>query len=1389
MIRLSIWVSRALPSMLFLLLSACDGGGDGGSSTPTENPPSLEVSGSSVSFVAEQGSEPAAQTFTIRNSGQGTLNWRASESLPWLSLSASNGSLSAGVSTSVNVSASTVGLGSGTYTGTVEISADGVTGSPQRVTITLTVTPAPSLGVSPVSLSFAAQQGSAPPAQTLVISNMGGGTLQWTASEPIPWLLGSPASGSLGAGQSTSMAVSVNTAGLAPGSYTGTITVTAPGATSSPRTVEVTLTVTPVPALGVSPASLSFTAEQGSNPAGQTLTISNTGTGTLAWTATEPIPWLVGSPGSGSLGAGQSAPMAVSVNTAGLAPGSYSGTITVTAPGATSSPRTVAISLTVTPPASVPALGVSPASMSFSAEQGSNPTGQTLTISNTGTGTLAWTATEPIPWLVGNPGSGSLGTGQSASMAVSVNTAGLAPGSYSGTIAVTAPGATSSPRTITVSLTVTPPAPTPTLGVSPASLSFTAEQGSNPAEQTLTISNTGTGTLAWTATEPIPWLVGSPGSGSLGAGQSAPMAVSVNTAGLAPGSYSGTITVTSPGATNSPRAIAVSLTVTPPAPVPALGVSPTSLSFTAEQGSNPASQALTISNTGTGTLTWTANEPIPWLVGSPGSGSLGAGQSASMAVSVNTAGLAPGNYTGTITVTAPGATGSPRTTAVSLTVTPPAPVPALGVSPTSLSFTAEQGSNPAGQALTISNTGTGTLAWTANEPIPWLVGSPGSGSLGAGQSAPITVSVNTAGLAPGSYSGTIIITAPGTTGSPRTADVSLTVTFPNLLPAPSLLSPGNGATGVAANPTFTWSPVSGADRYWVMVATDPSVFPTDPNAESCPGCVISGNVAGTSYTPPAGFLYPGKTTTLNANARYYWKVQAWNSSPKRQGSYPAAHTFIVAPARPMLRIDGTASSTRAIGETFVSTGSGFTPNGAVTRYLRDPNGNQVVLTPTLTANGSGNISWSFTPECTTPLGTSRLWARDDATGQVSDTVTQIVTASSTCGSTLLPAPSLSSPANQATGVSVNPTFRWSAVSGADRYWVMVATDPSVFPTDPNAESCPGCVISGNVNSTSYTPPGGFLYPGKTTTLSPNTRYYWKVQAWNSSPKRQGSYPPAFSFTTAGPVGPPPLTCPPGWSQNTGNGVVLCRQNRTLSGGTEMQYVVQVNLRQGGRILSLYDTISPFTSANQSPRFSMLTVQNWWNNYGPHGDWFCLLNGAPFMNYQILDPRRPGRTSTELSFPFRDNGNFVTVGAEGLPKTKSALLLYPDRASIVSYPLSWGAPLSVINNALPAPVAVVALDRNYPSDDTKSEGQTFVAVKDADNDGFKEIVLFYITLKASRKEVNSILTNEFKIGAPDAMQLDGGESSQLRCVVDNINIAGKDLHLFARPVPHVFLLLH
>src|SRR5207249_10148881 len=170
----------------------------------------------------------------------------------------------------------------------------------------------------------------------------------------------------------------------------------------------------------------------------------------------------------------------------------------------------VPVTLTVTSGSTSPTMSLSPSSLTFSGTQGgANPAAKTLSITNTGGGTLSWTVSDNAAWLSLSPASGTAPSSATAS----VNTAGLAAGTYNATITVAATGATNTPQAVPVTLTVA--AASPTIGLSPTSLSFTGTQGgTNPAAKTVSITNTGGGTLSWTVGDNGAWLSLSPASGT-----------------------------------------------------------------------------------------------------------------------------------------------------------------------------------------------------------------------------------------------------------------------------------------------------------------------------------------------------------------------------------------------------------------------------------------------------------------------------------------------------------------------------------------------------------------------------------------------------------------------------------------------------------------------------------------------------------------------------------------------------------------------------------------------------------------------------------------------------------------------------------------------------------
>ncbi|MBI3459771.1 BACON domain-containing protein [Candidatus Acetothermia bacterium] len=214
-----------------------------------------------------------------------------------------------------------------------------------------TTQPPPAIKVQPGTLSFNAEAGGRNPAsQQIQITNGGGGTLNWKATVDQPWVSVDPASGTA----PSNVNVNVNIAGLAAGTQKAKVTIAADGANNSPQTVDVTLTLTQPqpqtpPTLQVKPQSLTFNATvNGSNPAGQTLEITNSGGGTLNWTAVADVPWISLSANSGAA----PATVTVNVNIAGLAVGTQQGRIIVSAQGAGSSPQLISVTLNIAPPTS-----------------------------------------------------------------------------------------------------------------------------------------------------------------------------------------------------------------------------------------------------------------------------------------------------------------------------------------------------------------------------------------------------------------------------------------------------------------------------------------------------------------------------------------------------------------------------------------------------------------------------------------------------------------------------------------------------------------------------------------------------------------------------------------------------------------------------------------------------------------------------------------------------------------------------------------------------------------------------------------------------------------------------------------------------------------------------
>jgi len=113
-------------------------------------------------------------------------------------------------------------------------------------------------------------------------------------------------------------------------------------------------------------------------------------------------------------------------------------------------------------------------------------------------------------------------------------------------------------KTAETQIEVTVDNTSPNLAISTKRLDFAAiVGGTQTSDQAFRITNAGDGTLIWMVADDAAWLTCAPASGT----GNAAVTASVNPAGLAAGTYTATITISSTNATNSPQTIAVQLVV------------------------------------------------------------------------------------------------------------------------------------------------------------------------------------------------------------------------------------------------------------------------------------------------------------------------------------------------------------------------------------------------------------------------------------------------------------------------------------------------------------------------------------------------------------------------------------------------------------------------------------------------------------------------------------------------------------------------------------------------------------------------------------------------------------------------------------------------------------
>jgi PKD repeat protein len=207
--------------------------------------PVIELSTDTLAATCRQGTNASSQSFTVRNSGGGTLSYTISDDAAWLSSSPPSGT-STGEADTITVSFATSGLGTGDYSATITVSGGAGVVS-KTITVSLWVARSPRIRTSVTSLSVSCKVGSSPAPSVFSVENEGEGTMTYTVSDDVSWAACDPASGEVFSDQDSSeedrLEAGYAADGMSAGTYTATFTVASPEAENSPVEIPVTLTV------------------------------------------------------------------------------------------------------------------------------------------------------------------------------------------------------------------------------------------------------------------------------------------------------------------------------------------------------------------------------------------------------------------------------------------------------------------------------------------------------------------------------------------------------------------------------------------------------------------------------------------------------------------------------------------------------------------------------------------------------------------------------------------------------------------------------------------------------------------------------------------------------------------------------------------------------------------------------------------------------------------------------------------------------------------------------------------------------------------------------------------------------------------------------------------
>ena len=761
--------------------------------------------------------------------------------------------------TSITILADPTGLPAFLYTGSINISYPG-----GAISIPVSLNVGGSSSASPLTATPTSLTLSAAPSGSIQSANLSiaGSAVSFTASSNASWLTTNLGGSTVSA--PSSVTVTANPAGLVAGAYQGALTFTPTGGGTA-ISVPVTLNISVAQQLVVNPTAVAFSTASGLNPVSVSIGVASGPqvpfTATISYPGLAALGWLTINAASGQTGTNL---ILSATGAPNLAAGSYAATVTISSPGLT--PVAIPVTLNTSGnnsgsprfvvDVSPIALNVQPFSVVSRTFNVSTSTGAAIPYNVTSTYTSP--QNPAVNWLSLTFASGTT----PAAVTVSASPGSLPPGTYTANLFVSSTTAGFTALNIPVSMTVST---AQVVTYSPTSLIFTyANGGAIVSTQNILVGLTPSSPALQASVTVVPdvagqsWLsalLSSSTAGTITPG--AQLSVSANAAGLANGTYTGRVQISTPFASNPLIQIPVIFTVSGVASGggPAVAFSPTQLSFTSSLNGPAADQSLSVTTNGV-SVPYSLSANVPWITVLNGNGNT----PSTATVRVVPSGLPAGTYTGIVILNAPGAVNNGAQVTVSLVISSGSGQPLL-LNPISLGFVAPlNGTPPLPRSVSVSSTASSVIAYTVTSNQSWLQG------IATTDSTPgfINVYVNPAGLSTGTYLGNLTVFSSGfsfnlpvtleITSGPllRLSQQSVTFNYQSGLALPSpqtiLLNASTGATLAT-----TISAITSSGGNWLVAA---------PGTVQTPGAFALSLVSNIVSTLAPG-TYLG-TVTVNA---------------------------------------------------------------------------------------------------------------------------------------------------------------------------------------------------------------------------------------------------------------------------------------------------------------------------------------------------------------------------------------------------------------------------------------------------------------------------------------------------------------------------------------------